>query len=175
MDPTGEEGQMTGPVKIEKDRMDAWVGFLHAHAQIVRRLAEDLDRAGQVPLGTYDVLVQLSEAGGALRHRDLLERLLISQPGLSRRVERLEAAGLVERKPDPQDGRGVIVRLSRAGRAALRSAARVHMAGIDREFGRRLTDQEATLLADVFRRLADPSSDTPAEQPSANGNTAAAQ
>lgn len=147
---------MSGPVRIEADRMDAWVGFLHAHAQILKKLADDLDAAGQIPLGTYDVLVQLSEAGGALRHRDLLDRLLISQPGLSRKVERLEVAGLVERRPDPQDGRGVIVKLSRAGRAALRSAAKVHMAGVDREFAQRLTDQEASVLAAVFRRLRDP-------------------
>jgi DNA-binding MarR family transcriptional regulator len=147
---------MIGPVQIEASRMEAWVGFLHAHAEILKRLAADLDAADQIPLGTYDVLVQLSEAGGALRHRDLLEQLVISQPGLSRKVERLQAAGLVERRPDPQDGRGVIVKLSRAGRAALRSAAKVHMAGIDREFAQRLTDTEASVLATVFRRLRDP-------------------
>ncbi len=147
---------MTGPMKIEPERMDAWVGFLHAHAQIIRRLAQDLDTAGQVSFDTYDVLVQLSEAGGALRHRDLLDQLVISQPGLSRKVERLQTAGLVERKPDPNDGRGVIVKLTRSGRAALRSAAKVHMAGIDREFGRRVSDGEAAVLASVFRRLSGP-------------------
>ena len=147
---------MSGPMKIEAERMDAWVGFLHAHAQIMKKLAADLDEAGQVSLDTYDVLVQLSEAGGALRHRDLLERLVISQPGLSRKVERLESAGLVERKPDPQDGRGVIVRLSRSGRAALRAAAKVHMAGIDREFGQQVSDDEAAVLSAVFRRLSNP-------------------
>ena len=150
---------MTGPMKIEPERMDAWVGFLHAHAQIIRRLSQDLDTAGQVSFDTYDVLVQLSEAGGALRHRDLLERLVISQPGLSRKVERLQTAGLVERKPDPKDGRGVIVKLTRSGRAALRAAAKVHMAGIDREFGRRVSDGEAAVLASVFRRLSGPPPD----------------
>ncbi|WP_157695394.1 MarR family winged helix-turn-helix transcriptional regulator [Nakamurella panacisegetis] len=150
---------MTGPIKIEADRMDAWVGFLHAHARIIKALADELDKAGQVSFGTYDVLAQLSEAGGSLRHRDLLERLVISQPGLSRKVERMESAGLVERKPDPADGRGVIVRLTRAGRAALRAAAKVHMAGIDREFGGRLSDDEAAVLATAFRRLATPPGD----------------
>ena len=144
---------MSGQMKIEAHRMNAWVSFVHAHAQIMRKLAADLDEAGQVSLDTYDVLVQLSEAGGSLRHRDLLERLVMSQPGLSRKVERLEAAGLVERRPDPVDGRGVIVRLSRSGRAALRSAAKVHMAGIDREFGRLMSDEEAAVLADVLGRL----------------------
>lgn len=149
----------TGPITIEADRMDAWVGYLHSHAQIMGRLAADLDEAEQVSLDTYDVLVQLSEAGGALRHRDLLGHLVMSQPGLSRKVERLESAGLVERRPDPHDGRGVIVRLSRAGRAALRSAAKVHMAGIEREFARKLSDEEAAVLATVFRRLSSPPTD----------------
>lgn len=147
---------MTGPRKIDADRMDAWVGFLHAHAQIIKKLTEDLDASRLVSFGTYDVLVQLSEAGGSLRHRDLLERLVISQPGLSRKVERLEAAGLVERKPDPVDGRGVIVKITRSGRSSLRAAAKVHMAGIDREFAQRLSDDEAAVLAGVFRRLAAP-------------------
>lgn len=147
---------MTGPHRIDPERMDAWVGFLHAHSQILKKLAEDLDAAGQVSLDTYDVLVQLSEAGGALRHRDLLERLVISQPGLSRKVERLQTAGLVERRPDPQDGRGVIVRLTRSGRAALRAAAKVHMAGVDREFAQRLSDDEAIVLSTTLRRLATP-------------------
>ncbi len=140
-------------MKIEPARMYAWVGFLHAHAQILRKLAADLDDAGPVSLSTYDVLVQLSEAGGALRHRELVERLVISQPGLSRKVDRLVKAGLVERRPDPKDGRGVIVRLSRSGRAALRAAAKVHMAGIDREFARQLSDDEAAVLGAVFHRL----------------------
>lgn len=143
------------PIKIEPERMRAWVSLLHAHARILRQLAKELELADQVSLDTYDVLVQLSEAGGALRHRDLLEHLVISQPGLSRKVERLESAGLVERRPDPQDGRGVVVKLTRAGRAALRSAARVHMAGIDREFSARLSDAEACTLATVFERLLD--------------------
>jgi DNA-binding MarR family transcriptional regulator len=127
--------------------------MLHAYARIIGRLSADLDEAGKVPLGTYDVLVQLSEAGGKLRLRDLVRKVLLSQPGLSRKIERMEQAGLVERKPDPTDGRGVIVALTRSGKAALRSAAAVHMAGIHREFGSRLSDDEAAVLAEVFGRL----------------------
>jgi DNA-binding MarR family transcriptional regulator len=130
--------------------------MLHAYARIMAHLSADLDQAGKVPLGTYDVLVQLSEAGGKLRLRDLVRTVVLSQPGLSRKVERMEAAGLVVRKPDPTDGRGVIVALTRSGRAALRSAAIVHMAGIEREFGSRLTDEETATLAKVFARLERP-------------------
>ncbi len=119
----------------------------------MKRLGQELDDAGKSPLNTYDVLVQLSEAGGRLRLRDLVERVLLSQPGLSRKVARMEDEGLVERLPDPHDGRGVLVRMTRSGRAALKSAAIVHIAGVEREFTSRITDDEAATLARVFARL----------------------
>jgi DNA-binding MarR family transcriptional regulator len=144
---------VTKPPVIPGKQMDAWVLFVHAYSRVMAQLSADLDTAGEVPIGTYDVLVQLSLAGGELRLRDLLQRLVLSQPGLSRRIERMAAAGYVERRPDPADGRGVVVVLTRSGRSALRSAARVHLAGIEREFTGRLSDEEADVLRTVFGRI----------------------
>lgn len=151
-------GRVEGGDGFEGDRKAAWEGFLHAQAHIMQRLGRDLDEADKIPLSTYDVLVQLAEAGGRLRLRDLVDRVVLSQPGLSRKVARLEADGLVERLPDPDDGRGVLVKISRSGRAALRSASIVHIAGVEREFTTRLSDSEAAVLATVFGRLLDGSS-----------------
>ncbi len=160
------------------DRKAAWEGFLHCQAALVQQLGRELDAAGEIPLSTYDILVQLSEAGGKLRLRDLVDRVVLSQPGLSRKVARLEEEGLLDRLPDPTDGRGVLVRISRSGRSALRSAAQVHLAGIERTFASRIDDDEAAVLARVFARLlaeqgqqARPAAVQPA---SANGATAAA-
>lgn len=138
-------------------KMAAWVAFMQSHARVMKRMSDDLDEAGQTSFSTYDILVQLSEAGGSLRLKDLLSRLLVvSQPGLSRRVERLESQGLLERRPDPDDGRGVIVKLTRTGRHTLRTAAGVHMTSILREFGDRITDDEAAVLTRVLARIAEP-------------------
>lgn len=142
-----------GPAVTSPVHMDAWVAFVRTHSRIMRRLSDDLDDADEVPLGTYDVLVQLSEAGGQLRLKDLLVRVLLSQPGLSRKVERLQAAGLVERLPDPTDGRGVIVTLTPIGLNALRSGAVVHMGGIARDFSGHLSEEEAAVLKTVFDRM----------------------
>jgi len=142
-----------GSGRFEGDRKDAWVGMLHVHAQTMSQLGRELDAAGKIPLSTYDILVQLTENSGLLRLRVLVNLVLLSQPGLSRKVARLEEEGLVERLPDPNDGRGVLVRMTRQGRAALRSAAVVHIAGIEREFTSQLTDEEAQTLARVFARL----------------------
>jgi DNA-binding MarR family transcriptional regulator len=139
--------------RYEGDREAAWTGFVQAQARLMQRLGQELDDAGKVPLSTYDVLVQLAENGGRLRLRDLVDRVVLSQPGLSRKVARMEDEGLVERLPDPNDGRGVLVRISRAGRAALRTASVVHISGIEREFTSRITDDEAATLARVFARL----------------------
>ena len=109
--------------------------------------------------------MQLTENGGLLRLRDLVNLVLLSQPGLSRKVARLEEEGLVERLPDPNDGRGVLVRMTRSGRAALRSAAIVHIAGIEREFTSKLTDEEAETLARVFSRLQNERADGPGSAP----------
>jgi len=126
---------------------------MKSQAKTLKLLGQELDDAGKIPLNTYDVLVQLAENKGRLRLRDLVDKVLLSQPGLSRKVARMEEEGLVERLPDPTDGRGVLVRMTRTGRAALRSAAVVHIAGIEREFTSRITDQEAATLAVVFARL----------------------
>jgi len=137
------------------ERKAAWEGFLHSQARLMQRLGQELEEAGKVPLSTYDVLVQLAENGGRLRLRDLVDRVVLSQPGLSRKVARLEEQGLVERLPDPHDGRGVLVKLTRSGRAALRSAAVVHIAGVERAFTDRISADEAAVLAGVFSRLLD--------------------
>ncbi len=135
------------------DRKAAWEGFLHCQAALVQQLSRELDDAGEIPLSTYDILVQVSEAGGRLRLRDLVDRVVLSQPGLSRKVARLEQEGLLDRLPDPTDGRGVLVKISRSGRSALRSAAQVHVSGIERTFATRVDDDEAAVLARVFHRL----------------------
>ncbi|HEY7815639.1 MAG TPA: MarR family transcriptional regulator, partial [Nakamurella sp.] len=127
------------------DRKTAWEGFLHSQARLMQRLGRELEEAGKIPLSTYDVLVQLAENGGRLRLRDLVDRVVLSQPGLSRKVARLEQEGLVERLPDPRDGRGVLVKLTRSGRAALRSAAVVHIAGVERVFTDRISEDEAAV------------------------------
>jgi DNA-binding MarR family transcriptional regulator len=141
---------------FEGDRKRAWEASLRAYARILHRLAADLEEARKVSIGTYDVLVQLAEHGGTLRLKDLVDQVVLSQPGLSRKVARLEEEGLVQRRPDPSDGRGVLVKITRSGRAALRNASVVHVAGIEREFTSRITDAEAEVLVQVYERLLAP-------------------
>ena len=152
----GRGGSQVASNGFEGNRKRAWEASLRAYARIMHGLAADLEEARKVSIGTYDVLVQLAEHGGTLRLKDLVDQVVLSQPGLSRKVARLEEEGLVQRMPDPSDGRGVLVKITRSGRAALRNASVVHVAGIEREFTSRITDAEAEVLAQVYERLLSP-------------------
>ena len=134
-------------------RIEVWRSFLRAHAVVTRRLEQEL-AAANLPLAWYDVLLQLAEAPQhRLRMTELAERVLLSRSGLSRLVDRLQAEGFVQRERSPDDARGTFTVLTRAGRAALRAAAPVHLAGVERHWLSRFTDDELRQLGELLRRL----------------------
>src|SRR5256885_10431676 len=103
--------------------LQAWGSLLQAHATLMRQLATDLDRETGLALADFDVLAQLSLAGGELRMTELAARALISRSGMTRRVARLVDEGLVRRRTAGADGRGVVVGLTDAGVARLDETA----------------------------------------------------
>jgi DNA-binding MarR family transcriptional regulator len=97
----------------------------------VSRLARHLDRARRsvfaahdLESGEFDVLTALRRAGEPyqLNPGQLLRATLVTSGTMTNRIDRLEATGLVERHPDPQDKRGVQVRLTEAGRSRVDAA-----------------------------------------------------
>src|SRR5207248_3801874 len=74
--------------------LDAWHALLTAHATLMRQLEADLEKDTGLALADFDVLAQLSVAGGSMRMTELAERALISRSGMTRRVTRLVAEGL---------------------------------------------------------------------------------
>jgi DNA-binding MarR family transcriptional regulator len=125
----------------------SWEQFLRTHLELVRRLDRDLVERHGIPLAWYDVLVQLHAAGGEVTMGELADRLLIAPSTCTRLVERMTAAGLVGRRVDPDDARVRHAELTRRGRSQLTAASVTHLAGIQRHFGRHLTDAEAEQLA----------------------------
>ena len=118
---------------------DAWEALLSAYAALMKQFgAEDI--WADISMHEYDVLYTLSKCPEPLRIGELNRGVLLSQPALSRLVDRLAERGLVERRPDPADRRGVRLALTAAGRALqhhvgrrhARSVARVMNAGLDR-------------------------------------------
>ncbi len=95
---------------------DAWEAMLSAHAVLMKQFAAE-DVWADVTMREYDVLYTLSKCHEPVRLGELHRHVLLSQPALSRMVDRLVARGLVERQADLADGRGVRLSLTEAGRA----------------------------------------------------------
>jgi DNA-binding MarR family transcriptional regulator len=136
--------------------LTAWRTFLRAHAQVLRRLEADLLAAHDLPLASYDVLVQLSEAPERqLRMTELAERVLLSRSGLTRLVDRLERDGLVTRQACPSDARGTLAVLTERGLDRLREAWPTHARGVKDRVTGRLSPDELRLMATLLGRLVD--------------------
>lgn len=118
----------------------AWRAVLLAQSRVVRAIERDLDAAGAIPLGWYDVLLELNAAPDRqLRMQDLAMRAVLSRTRVSRIVTELADAGYVERREDPADGRAWLATLTPAGRAVLKDTAPKYLAGIEHHFNRHLS------------------------------------
>ncbi|MDQ7992941.1 MAG: MarR family transcriptional regulator [Propionicimonas sp.] len=123
---------------------EAWEAMLTAHARLMRGFeAEDV--WGDLGMRGYDVLYTLSKRPGPVRMGELGGSVLLSQPGLSRLVDRLVQRGLVRRSTDQTDGRLVLVCLTEAGAARQKAIGRQH--------ARSVTHAMAGLDADELRQL----------------------
>jgi DNA-binding MarR family transcriptional regulator len=140
--------------QLSKQELAVWRTFLRVHASLTRRLEQDLLSEHDLPLASYDVLVQLVEApGGQLRMTDLADRVLLSRSGLTRLVDRLATDGLAERQSCPSDARGTFAVITDAGRARLRTAAPTHLRGVQEYVTSRLSPRDLDALGDLLRRL----------------------
>lgn len=139
----------------------AWESLLRSQITLMRRF----ERAGDfAPLRSreYDVLYSLSTAPDrALRMNELNKRVFLSQPSLSRMVERLAGQGLLVREPAPGDGRGVLVRLTEEGAALQRRIGRQHVRSIRHYVGGALEPDELETLRRLTAKLTAAQADIP--------------
>ena len=132
---------------------DAWEALLSAHAVLIKEFAAE-DIWGDVSMREYDVLYTLSKCREPVRMSELNRHVLLSQPALSRLVDRLTERGLIERCSDPADGRGVRLSLTAAGRARQRQIGRRHARSVARAMTAGLTAAELGQLAAICLKLA---------------------
>jgi len=130
---------------------DAWRGVLFATSRTLQVAEPELIATAGFPLTWLDVLAQLYDAGETgLRMQELEQRSLFTRSGLTRLVDRIEAAGLVRREAVPGDRRGVQVVLTDEGRRRHDAAFVEHSKVIEREFGRRLTEVQLRAVAEAL-------------------------
>jgi len=119
----------------------ATIGRLGRLHSLARAEIEAVLAGHGVSIGEFDVLSALRRAGEpfVLRPIDLARTLMLSPAGMTNRLDRLEAAGRISRRADPDDRRSMLVELTDAGREVVDAAVTDHVAN------------EARLLAPLTR------------------------
>ena len=131
---------------------EAWEALFRAQATIAQALTA-ADVWHELSPREYGVLYALSTAPHGLRITELRSDVLLTQPGISRLITRLEAAGLVERVDDPDDGRACRIRLTDAGATAQRDVGRRHGSHVAQTMASSLSDEQLLQLRDLCRSL----------------------
>ena len=139
---------------LDRDELDAWRGMLRAHAELTRALDAELTATHGLPLSSYEVLLFVGDAPeGRMRMSELADSVLLSRSGLTRLVDRLERAGLIERVQCNEDARGYFAQITPAGRELFDRARRTHLAGVRRLFLDRFSRDELRELGGLWERL----------------------
>jgi DNA-binding MarR family transcriptional regulator len=134
----------------------AWVALIHAHDAVTQSVEAILRQRAGVSLLWHEVLFRLArDPGGACRMHDLTRPTLLSKSGLTRLIDRMEAAGLVRRATDDEDRRGTLAVLTPKGRRTLERSLPVFLDAVRDRFWRHLTDRDADELRRVLRKVLD--------------------
>lgn len=133
----------------------AWESLFRAQVSVMRTLAAEFP-SKEISLNEYDVLFTVSrEPGRRIRLRDLNRHVLLTQPSVSRMVDRLVSRGFLTKDTDPTDGRGTIVELTPVGFELFRRVALLHMDSITKRVGDILNEEELAQLTALCDRLRD--------------------
>lgn len=137
--------------------LGSWSALVTVYQSVLHDVVAALDDEAGMDSGVFSALAYLERAQPP--HRMAMSELQramhprYSQPGFSRLVQRMEADGLVERRPDPDDRRATFVIMTRAGRAQFRAANAVYEATLREHFGRHLNTTDHTRLTTILNRV----------------------
>jgi len=142
----------------ERPELDASpIGVIGRISRLARELEQRLEpvyREQGLESGWYDVLATLRRTGPPYRLRptELTGALMLTSSGTTKRLDRLEQAGLIARAPDPADRRGTLITLTESGRRLVDAASEAHLEN-ERRLLSALTDADRRRLEDLLRKL----------------------
>jgi DNA-binding MarR family transcriptional regulator len=153
-------------LSTQASALTAWVRILRGGASLRRSVSARLQSEHGLSINDYEALLVLSRADeGRMRRVDLASSLVLTASGVTRMLDGLEAAGLVEKASCSTDARVTYAVLTGEGREALECAAADHTAAVAELFEERYSPEELEQLAALLARLpeagADGSSCTP--------------
>jgi DNA-binding MarR family transcriptional regulator len=157
-DPAAAGRELAQAIAKLNQQTPLWQSFLATHRLIVDQLAEEIEREHQLPLKWFDVLIHLADLPGMqARQKDVRDRMLLSESGVSRLLVRMQKAGVITRTTADDDRRGMVIAVTDAGRVALLAAIDSHLDLVASLFTDRLTTTDRTALNRVLAKLLDTS------------------
>lgn len=134
--------------------ISTWAVLLRAHAAVVRTIEREVEEATGLPLSWYDVLLELDAADeGRLRMQELAARVVLSRSRVSRLVDEIARAGMVDKEPDPADGRASFAVITPRGRQELRTAAPVYLDSIRTNFAAHLSQDQLRAIREGLEQV----------------------
>ena len=128
------------------------VGRISRLAREIEARLEPVYRDHGLEPGWHDILATLRRSGGTLRPTDLTNASMLTSSGTTKRLDKLEAAGLIARAADPDDRRGTLISLTDAGRRLIDGLTPAHLDNERRILGA-LSEVDQQRLADLLRKL----------------------
>ena len=133
-----------------------WYAWMRAQTALLQLFERELEAGCGMSLAYYDVLILLwQQPGHAMRMSELADRVLLSRSWLTRRIDQMEAQGLVERCALASDGRVVQAKLTAKGVRAFVRAERVHARSIEQHFSTQLSARQIATLREIVEKLDD--------------------
>jgi DNA-binding MarR family transcriptional regulator len=140
--------------RLEGTALDAWRSYIQSHATILRELDAQLVAEHELTTRDYEVLLYLAQAPERkLPMSVLASSTMLTRSGITRLVDGLVSAGLIERLACPSDARISYAKLTDPGYEKLRDAGCTHIASIQRMFVEHFTPDELDQLATLLSRL----------------------
>ena len=141
------------PADSEIRWMPAWLALVRNHARLWEQVEAQMRRDSGLTMARYDVLAHLDLAGGRLGLSELATAILLSQSGLSKLLDRMEAADLVRRDPDPRDARAAFAAITPRGQSLVRKARDSHHEFLRQTFAAALDEADLADLARIMDRI----------------------
>jgi len=129
------------------------MSLVRTYARLWDQVEAQMRQDTGLTMSRYDVLMQLDLAGGRLGLSELATTIVLSPSGLSKLLDRMEAAELIRRDPDPDDARSTYAVITAKGRALVKKARARHHAWLQTAFGDVLDDRDLRDLTRIMGRI----------------------
>ena len=140
---------------LDEDQQRSWRGLVLGSTLLMDRLDSDLRRQHGISLAEYEILVRLSERGGQLRMAQLADALAHSRSRVTHTIKRMEKTELVTRAESPEDGRGVVAKMTERAWLLLENVAPTHVDSVRHHLVDHASDEDFAALGRVMNAVAD--------------------